>query len=122
MARLFRGADRRLRLAIHDTGIGIGDAFLSKVGEPFSQEQSGFTRHFEGCGLGLALTKRYLELNQMCIRDRFRAESIAILTAPQGIRASSMTSIGDGVGWAPRRAHGPLFEPLAVLTSVDNQL
>jgi len=63
MARLFRGADRRLRLAIHDTGIGIGDAFLSKVGEPFSQEQSGFTRHFEGCGLGLALTKRYLELN-----------------------------------------------------------
>jgi PAS domain S-box-containing protein len=60
---LSRGLDGALCLRVCDTGVGIAPAFLPRVGEPFAREESGFTRRFEGTGLGLALTKRYLELN-----------------------------------------------------------
>jgi len=48
--------------SIKDTGIGISEEYLDHIFEPFSQEEDGFNRPFEGNGLGLALTKRYLDL------------------------------------------------------------
>ncbi|MGE5411700.1 MAG: ATP-binding protein, partial [Clostridiales bacterium] len=48
---------------ISDSGIGISKEYLPYLFEPFSQEDSGYTRKFEGNGLGLALTKKYCELN-----------------------------------------------------------
>jgi len=36
---------------------------LSKLFEPFSQEEMGYTRKFEGNGIGLALVNKYCELN-----------------------------------------------------------
>jgi PAS domain S-box-containing protein len=53
-----------LRLEVRDTGIGIDRKFLAKLFEPFVQEESGFSRKFEGSGLGLALTKRFLDANR----------------------------------------------------------
>lgn len=50
-------------LDVGDSGVGIDPAYLPHVFEPFSQENSGLTRKFEGVGLGLALVKRYLELS-----------------------------------------------------------
>lgn len=47
---------------IKDTGIGISEEYLDHIFEPFSQEEDGFNRPFEGSGLGLALTKKYLDL------------------------------------------------------------
>lgn len=61
--RLCRSVSGELFLEIGDTGVGIDAAFLSKLFTPFSQEESGYTRRFEGPGLGLALAKRFLELN-----------------------------------------------------------
>jgi PAS domain S-box-containing protein len=52
-----------LCLEVRDTGIGIDPAYLNRLFEPFSQEESGYTRRFEGTGLGLALTRQYVELN-----------------------------------------------------------
>lgn len=54
-----------LCLSIRDTGIGIDGRFLPKLFTPFFQEDSGVTRRFEGPGIGLALVKRYLELNRV---------------------------------------------------------
>ena len=45
---------------IKDSGIGISENYMKKLFEPFSQEDDGYTRKFEGTGLGLALTKKYL--------------------------------------------------------------
>ena len=62
--RLYRVAeDGGARIAVADTGVGIDDDYLPRLLEPFSQEDSGYTRRFEGAGLGLALARRYLELN-----------------------------------------------------------
>lgn len=48
--------------SIKDTGIGISEEYLDHIFEPFSQEEDGFNRPFEGSGLGLALTKKYINL------------------------------------------------------------
>ena len=56
--------DGEVKLQISDTGIGIEEKFLPKLFQPFVQEESSFARKFEGNGLGLALTKRFLDANQ----------------------------------------------------------
>jgi two-component system, sensor histidine kinase len=66
-AKLYRGSDRSLKISIIDTGIGIEPTYLTRIFEPFSQEESGYTRRFEGNGLGLALTRSYLQLNGAAI-------------------------------------------------------
>jgi signal transduction histidine kinase len=48
---------------VRDTGIGISEEYLPDLFKPFSQEESGYTRRFEGNGLGLALVKKYVEIN-----------------------------------------------------------
>ena len=48
---------------IIDTGIGISDNYLKELFQPFSQEEQGYCRKFEGNGLGLALVKKYCEMN-----------------------------------------------------------
>ncbi|MGA7720953.1 MAG: PAS domain S-box protein [Ignavibacteriaceae bacterium] len=49
---------------ISDTGVGISREYLPRLFEPFSQEEEGYSRKFDGNGLGLALTKKYIDLNQ----------------------------------------------------------
>lgn len=56
-----------LIVEIYDTGIGISKEYLLNIFEPFTQEDQGFTRRFEGSGLGLALAKKYAELNNATI-------------------------------------------------------
>ena len=63
IAHLYRDAEGLLKVAISDTGIGIEPSYHRHLYEPFSQEHTGYARPFEGNGLGLALTKRYLLLN-----------------------------------------------------------
>ena len=49
--------ENNLVVAINDTGIGISEDYLPKIFEPFSQEDAGLTRKYEGVGLGLTLVK-----------------------------------------------------------------
>ena len=48
---------------VKDSGVGMSEEFQKTLFEPFSQEETGYTRKFEGNGLGLALVKKYCELN-----------------------------------------------------------
>jgi signal transduction histidine kinase len=58
-----RNAENQLVVKVKDTGIGMSEEFLENLFEPFSQEETGYTRSFEGNGLGLALVKKYCEIN-----------------------------------------------------------
>lgn len=51
------------RITISDTGVGIASDYLPDVFRTYSQENVSYTRQYQGLGLGLALTKRYVELN-----------------------------------------------------------
>ncbi len=46
---------------IKDSGIGIASEYLDHLFQPFSQEDLKIGRNYEGNGLGLALTKKYIE-------------------------------------------------------------
>ena len=54
--------DNRPCINIVDSGIGISKDFYPKLFNPFSQESIGYSRKYEGTGLGLALVKRYADL------------------------------------------------------------
>ena len=54
--------DNRFILKIKDTGIGIGKADLPYVFDRFYQSDSSHTRHGEGTGIGLALTRELVKL------------------------------------------------------------
>ena len=58
-----RNIKGNLVVDIIDTGIGISEEYLDKIFEIFTQEESGYSRKFEGNGLGLALVKKYCSLN-----------------------------------------------------------
>ena len=53
----------RLELSVLDTGIGIGAADLARLGRPFEQVESQYTRAKEGTGLGLALVRALAHLH-----------------------------------------------------------
>ena len=50
-----------VRLVVEDTGIGIAEAYLGRLFEPFTQEDFRLNRAYGGSGLGLAITKRLLD-------------------------------------------------------------
>ena len=68
--RLYRGANGQLKLEITDSGVGMDAAYIARLFEPFCQEDAGASRRFEGAGLGLALTRRYAELNGAALEVR----------------------------------------------------
>lgn len=47
---------------ITDTGIGISEEFIGHIFEEFSQEQSDARTQYKGTGLGMAITKQYVDL------------------------------------------------------------
>jgi signal transduction histidine kinase len=57
-----------VEIAVSDTGIGIAPEDQAAVFEEFKQVGRDYTRKAEGTGLGLALTKRFVELHGGTIR------------------------------------------------------
>ena len=57
-----RRSDDDAVLRIEDTGVGIGEAFRSRLFNAFTQESEGMEREHEGSGLGLAIVKRLVDL------------------------------------------------------------
>lgn len=51
-----------LAIEISDSGIGIGPEMLERIFEPFVQESHDGSNRFGGLGLGLAITRRLVEL------------------------------------------------------------
>ena len=63
-----RSVDSVVEVAVADTGVGISQEDQKLIFEEFKQVGSDYTRKAEGTGLGLALTKRFIELHGGTIR------------------------------------------------------
>ena len=58
-----RDAEEIAAIEVQDNGIGIAPHDIERALEPFSQVDSGLNRKYPGTGLGLPLTKLFVELH-----------------------------------------------------------
>lgn len=65
--RLRRNDQEQVMLDVADTGVGISEAYKPMIFNPYTQEDIGYSRRFEGIGLGLSLVKKYLDLLELPI-------------------------------------------------------
>jgi signal transduction histidine kinase/CheY-like chemotaxis protein len=52
----------RVLFAVSDTGIGMDEADMDELFEPFMQADIGYGRRFQGAGLGLSIVRRLVDL------------------------------------------------------------
>ena len=57
-------------ISLADTGIGIPEEALARLGRPFEQVESQLTKSHQGSGLGLAIAKSLTELHHGAMRIR----------------------------------------------------
>lgn len=53
--------DHSVEISVTDTGIGIAENDYQSIFDEFRQVSEGYTRNFEGSGLGLSITKKLVE-------------------------------------------------------------
>ena len=64
-----------IKISVSDTGIGIRDNDLNLVFSPFEQLDSSASQKFQGTGLGLSLTKQFVELHKGKIWSESKGEN-----------------------------------------------
>ncbi|MHA7059402.1 sensor histidine kinase [Aquimarina sp. M1] len=77
----------KIKITIKDTGIGIEKDNLKKIFDPFIQESIGLSRKYEGTGIGLSLSKRYIEIlgGKIKVISKLDHGTEFIITIPESI-------------------------------------
>ncbi|GAB5534951.1 MAG: ATP-binding protein [Rubricoccaceae bacterium] len=110
-----QACDDRLTLQVRDTGVGISEAFLPDLFEPFKQESNHeHRRDFEGTGLGLAITHRLVERLGGAIRVQskkgvgslFEVDLPLEAPSPDDPSSSDRSPVAQAIP-VPRRAPDP---------------
>jgi signal transduction histidine kinase len=52
-----------VEVCVSDTGIGLKGEDLKRIFNPFEQVDGSLSRRYQGTGLGLSLSKRFVELH-----------------------------------------------------------
>jgi signal transduction histidine kinase len=91
IAVVAEGDEEGVRIRVTDTGIGIRPEDAHKVFEAFRQIDGSLSRRYNGTGLGLALTKRLVELQGGTIDfesepDRGTTFTITLPAQREGLR------------------------------------
>lgn len=106
-------ADPGIQIIVSDTGVGIDPEFQTRVFEPFQQESEGRSRTHDGMGLGLALTKRMVELldGTIEVESVKREGSTFVVELPPVLSADgAMSSVVETTGHEPVRSVPPAEE------------
>jgi len=77
--------DSRIEIAVADTGVGIAADHLGVIFDEFRQVGASHPGKAEGTGLGLALTRRFVELHggTICVRSEVGRGSTFSFTLPE---------------------------------------
>ncbi len=75
---------QRLKVTVEDTGVGIGEDDLPRLGEAFFQARASYDRAHDGTGLGLSIVKGLVRLHggDMDIRSRLGEGTQVIVYLP----------------------------------------
>ena len=74
-----------LNIEVRDTGIGIAPKDISRVMTPFGQVDSALSRKYEGTGLGLPLSKKFVESmgGEFAIESEIKIGTTVTVTIPK---------------------------------------
>jgi signal transduction histidine kinase len=77
-----------LRVEVHDSGIGMSTEQITHIFEPFMQVDNSNTRRYGGMGLGLAITKRLVNLlgGTIAVRSRQGFGTMFVVSVPAGLK------------------------------------
>ena len=69
---------------VADTGVGMSEEFLKHIFDEFSQEENGARTQYKGTGLGMAITKRYVDLmgGEIFVESKKGAGSVFTVELP----------------------------------------
>ena len=81
-----------VRIAIKDTGIGIPEADIVKLGRPFEQVENQFSKSHQGSGLGLAISRALVELHGGTLRITSREGQGTTVTCTLPVKAQTPES------------------------------
>ncbi len=78
-------AEDTLVIEVSDTGIGIAPKDISRVMTPFGQVDSTLARKYEGTGLGLPLSKKFVEIlgGEFSIKSEVNIGTVVTLSFPR---------------------------------------
>ncbi|MGX8699666.1 MAG: ATP-binding protein, partial [bacterium] len=81
-----------VRFTMQDTGAGMDASFLPRIFEPFSQENGTSTNRYGGTGLGMAITKSFVDMmeGQILVESTKGVGSTFTVTLP--LRVSEHTA------------------------------
>ena len=113
-------SQQRLRLTVHDSGIGIAPEQMARLFRPFSQVDASVARRFGGTGLGLAISRGLAEMmggtvtveSQEGIGSTFHVDWIV-----QPLPEAPAPSVSPTTAAA---AQGTAFGALRILVAEDN--
>jgi len=79
-----KGVDGSVQISITDTGIGIKPEDIKRIFERFQQIDSKTAREYPGTGLGLALTRKFVEMHggKIWVESEFGKGSTFTFTIP----------------------------------------
>jgi len=77
----------RIKLIIADTGIGIPQQSLARLGRPFEQVESQLTKTYHGSGLGLAIARSLTHLHggSMRLRSKLGQGTVVCVSLPRNL-------------------------------------
>ncbi|EGA70652.1 autoinducer 2 sensor kinase/phosphatase LuxQ [Vibrio sinaloensis DSM 21326] len=109
----------QLRMSVTDTGIGISDAQLATIFEPFIQAEATTTREYGGSGLGLAIVHSLAELmnGEVTIESQLDKGTRISATLPLDIAITERSVEPNNMIVEP---HNLFDETLEVLLVEDN--
>jgi PAS domain S-box-containing protein len=115
--RTFNDKAGRFHFEIADTGIGIEPQQLTSLFQPFEQADPSVSRQFGGLGLGLAISKRLVDLHHGKIEAESRGRSFG---ATFKVRLDPMPN-GSAEIARNHRLGGKTSKPLRILLVEDHQ-
>jgi CheY-like chemotaxis protein len=89
--------DRHLEFFVKDTGTGIRQEHKKFIFERFRQGSESINRNYEGAGLGLSISKAYVEMlgGKIWVESELGKGSTFYFTIPYGDETESKTLIAD---------------------------